>query len=325
MQRPSCLPLRRAVVPVILAVLATTAAAQQPAFLASQRQVNQVISNDQTDPSVARSPDGTTWVVWESWSSAGNDSDLSSIQMQRYLPGGQPLGSQIQVNTAIAGPQTTPAVACDPVTGAVMVVWESPGATAGDAFDIRARVFAGNGTPLADDFTVNLLTPGDQLDPAVAGEIQGFVVVWKSDDDTGSGIEWNIAARAFEANGLPASGELLVNDLTTGSQERPAIAASDDDFLVVWQRASSAGSDNTTTSIQGRWLLGGWGTTSFQVNQHPPAMSDSNPAVAVVPGGAALVLWESFGSVGNDASRYAIQARRFSAAGNTSQWSLTVP
>jgi hypothetical protein len=309
-------PIRLRPLPFALAALvAAPAAAQLPAFLDAQRQVNQVIVSDQNDAAIAKSPDGTTWVVWESWGSAGNDADGRSIQMRRYSPGGLPLGAQTQVNTVTAGQQKTPAVAVDPVSGAAMVVWESPGAVAADGFDVRARLFAANGTPLGADFAVNLFVTGEQLFPAVAGEIDGFIVVWQSDDDTGPTVDLNIAARVYDSTGAPVTGELLVNEGTDGAQEVPAIAASGGNFLAVWQSATSAGSDNTTTSIQARWILGGFGAASFQVNEHPPVMADIAPAVAVFPGGAAIVVWESFGSIGNDADRYAIQARRFSAAG----------
>lgn len=309
-------PFRLRLLPLALAALAAApAAAQLPAFLDAQRQVNQVITSDQRVAAVAKSPDGTSYVVWESWASAGTDQDGRSIQMRRYSPGGQPLGGQVQVNTVIAGQQKTPAVAVDPVSGAVMVVWESPGAVAADGFDVRARVFAANGTPLGADFAVNLFVPGEQLFPAVAGEIDGFIVVWQSDDDAGPTDNLNIAARVFDSSGAPLTGELLVNEGTAGAQEVPVIAASGGNFLAVWQSATSAGSDNTTTSIQARWILGGFGAASFQVNEHPPVMADGQPAVAVAPDGSAVVVWESFGSVGSDADRYAIQARRFAANG----------
>jgi hypothetical protein len=309
-------PIRLRPLPYALAALvAAPAAAQLPAFLDAQRQVNQVITSDQRNAAVAKAPDGSAWVVWESWSSAGGDADARSIQLQRYSPGGQPLGGQVQVNTVTAGEQKTPAVAVDPVSGAAMAVWESPGAVAADGFDVRARLFSAAGAPIGADFAVNLFVPGDQLFPAVAGEIDGFIVVWQSDDDAGPTADWNIAARVYDSSGAPLTGELLVNEGTSGTQEAPAIAASGANFLAVWQSATSAGSDTTTTSIQARWILGGFGAASFQVNEHPPVMADTAPAVAVAPDGSAVFAWESFGSVGSDTDRYAIQARRFASNG----------
>jgi hypothetical protein len=309
-------PFRLRSLPFALAALvAAPAAAQLPAFLDAQRQVNQVITSDQRHAAVARAPDGTGYVVWDSFASPGNDASGRSIQMQRYTPGGQPLGSQVQVNTTTAGEQKTPAVAVDPFSGAVMVVWESPGSVGANGFDLRARVFAANGTPLGADFVVNLFVTGDQLFPAVAGEIDGFIVVWQSDDDVGPTEDLNIAARVYDSTGAPLTGELLVNEGTTGAQEVPAISASGGNFLAVWQSGTSAGGDTTTTSIQARWILGGFGAASFQVNEHPPVMDDTQPAVAVAPDGSAVVVWESFGSIGPDADRYAIQARRFAANG----------
>ena len=88
---------------------------------------------------------------------------------------------------------------------------------------MRARLFAANGTPLGADFAVNLFVPGEQLFPAVAGEIDGFIVVWQSDDDAGPTDDLNIAARVYDSTGAPLTGELLVNEGTEGAQEVPAI------------------------------------------------------------------------------------------------------
>lgn len=309
-------PIRLRPLPLAVAALvAVPAAAQLPEFREGQQQVNQVITSDQQSAAVAKAPDGTTWVVWESWASAGGDADGRSIQLRRYSPSGTPLGGQIQVNTSTVGQQKTPAVAVDPVSGVAMVVFESPGAVAADGFDIRARLFSAAGAPLGPDFTVNLFVAGAQLFPAVAGEIDGFIVVWQSDDDAGPTDDLNIVARAYDSSGTPLTGELLVNELTDGAQEVPAIAAAGANFLAVWQSATSGGSDDTTTSIQARWILGGPGNAGFQVNQHPPVMADTSPAVAVALDGSAVVVWESFGSIGPDADRYAIQARRFAPNG----------
>lgn len=300
---------------VLLALVSAPAGAQLPAFLGAQAQVNQTIASDQRLPAVALAPGGGGYVVWESYSSPGNDADGRSIQLQRLGAGGTLVGAQIQVNSVTAGEQKTPAVACDPVSGRVMVVWESPGATGADGFDLRARIFQANGAPLGADFVVNTFTTGDQLFPGVAGAAQGFVVVWQSDDDTGPGTDNNIVARVYDDAGVALTAELQVNETLAGAQSNPAVAAAGDDFLAVWQSDTSAGTDTTTTSIQARWILGGFSASSFQVNDHPPVMEESEPAVAVAPDGSAVVVWTSFGSIGNDGSRYAIQARRFSAAG----------
>jgi hypothetical protein len=309
-------PIRLRPLPLaLLALAATPATAQLPAFLGAQSQVNQTIASDQRAPAVALAPGGGGYVVWESYSSPGTDADGRSVQLQRLGAGGTLSGAQVQVNSVTAGEQKTPAVACDPVSGRVMVVWESPGATGADGFDLRARVFEANGTPVASDFVINTFTTGDQLFPAVAGAAEGFVVVWQSDDDTGAGTDNNIVARVYDAAGAALTGELQVNELLTGAQTNPAVAAAGDDFLAVWQSGTSAGTDTTTTSIQARWILGGFSASSFQVNDHPPVMDESEPAVAVAPDGSAVVIWTAFGSIGNDSSRYAIQARRYSAAG----------
>ncbi len=76
----------------------------------SQFQVNTYTTNQQQFPVVGPDGGGGFVVVWASYGSGGTDSDLDSIQGQRYASDGSPVGSEFQVNTYTTNRQTHPAV-----------------------------------------------------------------------------------------------------------------------------------------------------------------------------------------------------------------------
>jgi hypothetical protein len=296
------------------AALPLDARAAPPAPFGAQLQVNDVVVSGQDLPDVARDAAGNFVVVWESFTSAGNDADRS-IQARRFRADGSPLGPQFQVNTQVFEEQAAPAVAMAP-DGQFTVAWEAEGEAGGPKeFDIRARRFLATGAPAGPDFLVNTEYRVDQQrhpDVAWAGAL-GFMVVWESDDDPQpTGQEWNVVGRVYDATGAPATGELQLNTLSE-VQLDPAVAGHPSgNFVVAWESFTSGGTDETTSSIQ--VLLVG-SPPEAQVNQHPPVANDDNPAVAVAPNGDILVAWETWGSVGNDASRASVQARFYGDGG----------
>ncbi|MEJ2084934.1 MAG: hypothetical protein P8Y44_04550 [Acidobacteriota bacterium] len=112
--------------------------------------------------------------------------------------------------------------------------------------------------------------------------------------------------------------EFQVNTLTTGAQQQPAIAAnrSYGQFLVVWESASSAGTDSDSFSLQARRLTAAAGTiaTEFQVNTYTTG-AQRRPAATGAETGEFIVAWDSNGSPGSDGDGYSIQARRFNGVG----------
>lgn len=117
----------------------------------------------------------------------------------------------------------------------------------GAGFDILARRFAPDGTPLAPPFVVNDYLPGGQLLGDVASDSRGnFAVAWEQGVDAG-GRYSEIYARVFLADGTPYGPSFHVNpdpsdDLSTDAN--PAIALSDEGVVAVaWQSWLSDGED----------------------------------------------------------------------------------
>jgi hypothetical protein len=199
--------------------------------------VNTYTPDNQRHPAVASSFGGDFVVVWESHNqdAAGGP----GIFGQRFDGnGGMPLGPEFAVNASVVGNQAEPAVATDG-GGNFVVVWMSTHPTL-TSYDIFGQRFDANGNLLGGEFRVNSYTTGDQRDPAVAADPNGnFVVVWHSYQD---GSSLGTFGQRYDSSGVPRGGEFRVNTWTTSAQFRPAVSASDGNFVVAWVSAGQVNS-----------------------------------------------------------------------------------
>ncbi len=291
------------------------------AALGPEFQINSYATASQSLPAVGRDDAGNFIVAWQSQGSAGSDTNLTSIQAQRFDAGGGAQGGEFQVNSFTAENQDYPAIAADGAGGFV-VVWQSAAAAGGDTsgFGIAAQRFAAGGAPIAGEFQVNTYTTGGQVRAAAAAlPAGGFVVVWSSEGSAGSDSSGaSIQARLYDGNGAPASGEFQVNDFTINTQQIPAVAADAlGNFVIAWESDGSSGSDEDGYSIQARrysaagTALGG----QFQVNSYTTSQQ-REPRLTVDRAGHFVVAWASFGSDGSDSSSFSVQAQSFDADGS---------
>lgn len=247
-------------------------------------------------PDAAMFPDGRAVVVWDAIGD-GTDNDRLSIQARLLDASGNPEGDTFQVNTFIIEDQRVPAVGVAP-DGRFAIAWESDKSDADfDGTSIRARVYRANGAPVGKDFQVNTVTAGFQDVAAVAMDSQGnFTVAWTSqssagNDDSGDSVQ----ARRFNANGTPLGNQFQVNTVINNSQANPAIAMRPDGrSVIVWQSASSAGTDNNPHSIQARrFSASGNGLApEFQVNTVTQG-DQRTPDVAFDTNDRFMVVWEN--------------------------------
>jgi hypothetical protein len=222
-----------------------------------------------------------------------------------------PNGDQFQVNTYTTGGQFYPGAATDGL-GRVIVVWDR-----GEGTTVSGRRFESSGLPAGGEFVVSQYPTGfPAVNPRYAVGADGagrFVAAWSSYGTPGNDTDLSIQARRFAANGSPAAAQFQVNTYTTGEQSEPdiAMAANDGRFVVVWTSEGSAGNDTEGTSIQGRLFnASGTALATFQVN-NVTSNDQTQPAVAMGPGGAFVVAWKSY----TDGDQSGIQARRFSSGG----------
>jgi hypothetical protein len=140
------------------------------------------------------------------------------------------------------------------------------------------------------EFRVNCTTANDQLWPRVAaGADDGFIIVWESRELDGG----DVVARRYAAGAVGP--EILINtSLSTGSQQRPAIAARQAGYIVAF------GSDHLTGPSVGQVYVrqldanGSVLGLEDRVSQGSPpqASCDENTAdVAADTDGSFLVAW----------------------------------
>jgi hypothetical protein len=187
--------------------------------------VNTTTSGNQTGPSVAMASDGAFVVAWET----PDDGDLEGVVARRYDASGNPVSSEIPVNTYTAGRQIRPSVAMED-SGGFVVAWESEGqdgqgsgifvrrfdslgnpVTGAGGSDLRvwARRFSASNVARDDAFQVNVFTAtNSQSRPAVATDPRGgFAIAWQSLQQDGD--NFGLFARR---GGFPAPAAVQVDE-----------------------------------------------------------------------------------------------------------------
>ena len=156
-------------------------------------------------PRIAAAADGSFAVVW---TSSGGQRDGDGVFAQRFDRLGQPVGSELQVNSETVGDQNDPALAMN-AAGAFVVVWTSSGQD-GSGDGVFGQSFDASGRRVGGELPINVTREGDQRDPSVAISGSGsFVVAWSG---RGPGGRDDIFARRFVDDG-DIDGDGIANDL----------------------------------------------------------------------------------------------------------------
>jgi hypothetical protein len=286
---------------------------------------------DQTAPRVAVSDGGYFLIVWTDNNAL--DGSGRSIQGRLFDPSGAPQvnadtgdASPFTINTNGSGHQHQPAVACN-ADAQWVVVWtdESGWAdTNGSGITATLLATADAANTVGGDVAINTTTSADQSHPTVIGQTSaGFAVFWT--DDSGS-VDFSftgIRGRLLDGQGIGRTNAITndtndfqVNTLTTGRQQRAAVAASGplSDLVVAWQDGS--GTDGSFAGIRGRLLrTNGAPATNpltadsddFQINS-VTADAQLAPVVAT-PGPIGLVFWTDNSSTPPDETGTAVRMR----------------
>ena len=161
---------------------------------------------------------------------------------------------------------------------------------------------------------VNSSTANTQTIPAtaqkqVAVAADGsYVVVWASDHASSGNYE--IYARRFNADGSAATGEIQVNQTTTGVQTYPTVACdASGNFVVMWQGPDA----NSTGTFARRFSAAGTALANeFQVNTTTSG-EQREGAIAMAADGRFVIGWSS--ENGQDGSGVGAYFRLYNAAG----------
>ena len=262
--------------------------------------VNTHTANSQSNASIAMDADGDFVIAWQSF---GQNTNGYGIYAQRFNADGSTAGSEFKVNTydessnlgakllsiPLMTYQTRPTIAMD-ADGDFVIAWQSSyqdGSNSG----IYAQRYTANGNTAGSEFRVNTNTTGDQTFANIAMDADGdFVVVWNSRYQDGSGD--GIYAQRYNAAGVAAGGEVLVNTYTTDGQATPNVAMdADGDFVVAWQ---SYGQDAGTYGVYAqRYIADGTAAgVEFSVNSYADG-PQYVAKIAMDADGDFVIAWES--------------------------------
>ncbi|WP_298595776.1 hypothetical protein, partial [Zoogloea sp.] len=275
-------------------------------LLGGELKVNTFTSNDQGQPSIAAYGGG--YVV--TWYSNGQDGSGYGVYAQRFDNAGTPVltggSNEFRVNTTTGGSQYEPDVAAA-TDGSFVVVWRSDGQD-GSGSSIQAQRYNADGSAAGGEFRVNSTTANSQYEARVAAlEGGGFVVVWRSDSQDGSGA--GVYGQRYDAAGAAAGGEFRVNESTAGGQYQPDVSAlPGGGFAVTWYNDNYDGSGSGSyQDVYVREYAADGTALGGQLKANTPTATQSTqsePAVASLGSGNYVVVWRSEGQDGSQSGVY---------------------
>ena len=274
-------------------------------FLASVGTVN---GSAQNRPAVGGLSDGSFVVTWMV-DSTGMATDIIG---QRYANDGSKLGSEFLVNTTTIDYQSNPAVA-GLASGGFVVVWDSYNQD-GSSYGIYGQRFTGSGVKNGEEFRINTFINDAQLEPAVAGLVNGgFVVTWRSDLQDGS--NGGIFGQRYAIDGAKLGNEFSVNTTTEGYQEQTLITASKrGGFVVTWISYGADGSIDADIYGQRYAQDGARSGEEFKVNTST-TKAQAGHSLSDLQDGGFVATWSSLKLGGSDIDVF---GQRFTAAGSPS-------
>ncbi len=198
-----------------------------------------------------------------------------------------------------------PAAAADS-SGNFMVVWGSYDG------EILGRLFDAGGDPQGPQFQINSDTIGGGNPDVTATGDGKFAVVWHSSVGVPPDVTFSLEGQSLNADGTASGSQFQVtaNSLFLSSASNAATGPGE--FVVVWRSYSFA--DGYTLRARRLTSDGLPLSAEFQVDTHPTNRQyDSH--VESDADGDFVVVWESYGSFGDDNVESSIQARRFASSG----------
>lgn len=267
--------------------------------------VHSNVNSEHYDPEIAVRPDGRFIVTW----SSGVLDGFGDVFVRQFNAAGLPEGPEVVANTNTAYGQVNPAIALAP-DGSFAVAWEASGIRLGT--DIAYRVFDSAGVAASDEIFVNTdFYTGDQRNPAIARNASGLTAIawdcYACDSD-----DWGIRTKFFDAAGVPATGEFVVNQYIADNQVTPAaLVDADGKVLLAW---SSEHLSEGRTSIDARYFRAD-GTpigNEFGISQPPSPGSSGrlqvNPVTTLDPSGLHRVGWTAYGAQAAQTGAYLARA-----------------
>ncbi|WP_198157066.1 PKD domain-containing protein, partial [Aquincola tertiaricarbonis] len=245
---------------------------------------------------------------------ATSEPQVVTVNVTPEADGAQALFGNELVNTYAPDTQNLPAIT-RLADGGYVIVWTSQGQD-GWGTGVHAQRFDANGVPVGSEFQANTYTPYDQVAPTAAGLASGgFVLMWTSQNQDGSGS--GVYGQRFDANGVPAGAEFLVNTGGSSNQSQVDVAAlAGGGFVATWYADFQ---DGTYYNVYAQRFdaNGAKQGSEFVVNDTSGGetfQQQHQPKVAALPGGGFVIVWQSEGQDGNSTGIY---GQRYAADGSS--------
>ncbi|MCZ8227089.1 MAG: lectin-like protein [Microcystis sp. LE19-84.1B] len=205
--------------------------------------INTYTSGIQIQAAAITLNNGDLIVAWQSYPQNNGHWGLYG---QRYDNNGNKLGNQFQIHSSpyydCSGPKI--AVLTD---GGFVVTYESGdwngNGIDGSGYGVHGQKFDSTGNKIGSEFLINTYTTGNQFYQSVTALGNGgFVVVWQSQNQDGSG--YGIYGQQFDANCNKIGNEFAINQYTANNQWVPAITtlADGSSVIITWTSENQDGS-----------------------------------------------------------------------------------
>jgi hypothetical protein len=194
--------------------------------------VDDSLSGDQNDPSIAVDASGNVYVAWRD--SRNGDFD---IYFAKSTDGGASFGTNLRVDDSLGGGQYDPSIAVD-ASGNVYVAWRDHRNGIDDMYFAKST---DGGASFGTNLRVDDSLGGGQEDPSIAVDASGDIYVAWQDSRNG---DFDIYLAKSTDGGAFFGTNLGVNDSSGGHQCDPSIAVDAiGDIYVAWHDSRNGDRD----------------------------------------------------------------------------------
>jgi RHS repeat-associated protein len=275
---------------------------------APQAAVNDVLTNDQTQPSIVIGASGAVHALWADARSGNAD-----VYYSKRDPWTGLWTASVRVNDVTTNAQNQPAITVD-TAGNVYAIWTDARAGAADDDIYYSKRAVATGTWSASVKVNDDGTGKRQYDPALAISTTGeLIAAWY--DQRGGGTKRHIYSARLLANGSIWSANLKVTSDASAVKAEPEVAiGADGTTYAVWRDHRSGNADVWFATLP----LGGsaW-SANTKVSDDPGTAAITAPDIGVDTAGNLLVVWSD-----SRTSPSQIRSRRRPAGSGT--WSASV-